>query len=208
MICIASIIRSVVGFVFLALLLLKSVVASPIEDTKYPSSSAHSVSLIDVLYDPATDTTKFTYQLGEHTWKNNPGNWVLSLNTQNIELISAAPSHLISYGLENGSKTLGIKWDASLDGCTPGIYSITVAGLVSVAEIEYAYQDNIATATGKTKGPGITVASRNTDTKRAKDPTLIALLSAPTSVHDNKIVNDLNGEINVLAAIKGDHIDL
>ncbi|MDH5547560.1 MAG: carboxypeptidase regulatory-like domain-containing protein [Gammaproteobacteria bacterium] len=154
--------RFAVALFFFIYFISLNVSAAPSFEERDISQVGWSASLVDVVYDPVSDTTTFTYQMTAQSWEKDLSHWVLAVNLDDVVLVSVSPDNLISYGLDPTTGVVGIKWDAGQDKGTTALYSITVAGQVGVADIDYSVKGGTYYAIGTTQGPGDTIISADT----------------------------------------------
>jgi hypothetical protein len=136
--------------------------AGPSFEQRLISEVGWSVTLIDVIYDPLTNSTTFTYELDAALDEKDLSHWVLSVDVDETGLTSVSPDILTSVGLDPTTGVWGIKWDAGQDSGTSMIYTITVPGEVDVIDIDYAVKGGTYFAIGTTQGPGSDGSTPNT----------------------------------------------
>ena len=129
----------------------------PSFEEKDLSNVGWSVTLVDVSYDTANNSTIFTYRLDAAGDEKDLSHWVLAIDIDETGLTSVAPDNLTSYGLDPTTGVMGIKWDAGQDAGTSMFYIVTVPGQVSIIDISYAVKGGTYYAVGITQGPGDSV---------------------------------------------------
>ena len=142
------------GFIFSILFLSLNVLANPNFDNKDISEVGWSVTFIEAVYDPVSDTTTFVYSLNAGADEKDLSHWVLAIDMDLVTIVSVMPTELTSYGLDPTTNVTGIKWDAGQDAGTTQTYTVVVDGEVEVADVNYSVKGGTYYAIGGTQGPG------------------------------------------------------
>ncbi|MDH5217839.1 MAG: carboxypeptidase regulatory-like domain-containing protein [Gammaproteobacteria bacterium] len=139
---------------FSALLFSQNSFARPSFEEKDISDVGWSVTLVDVMYDAASNTTSFVYSLDADENEKDLSHWVLAIDFNLVTVLDIVPSTLTSYGFDPTTSVYGIKWDAGQDSGTNQIYTVVVAGNSSIVDMNYSVKGGTYFAVGQTQGPG------------------------------------------------------
>lgn len=109
-----------------------------------------NVKFVDVVYDPVTDLTTYTYNLTAQCPQeciNSTGDsckdlshWVLGLSScsfNNKEFLDLNPGSALTYGCDPTTGCIGLKWDGGQKACSSEIYKVTTKGMSNIGITYY-----------------------------------------------------------------------